>query len=106
MSLTFPATGYAAKRPLRILLDGRLLAEYTIPAAPYDRTVKLLFLLPAGEHALSFQSTASATADGRRFSVSIEQMEVEASYLAESPDRAPQLSPPPVIEKLSRAPCQ
>jgi hypothetical protein len=106
VSLAFPATGYQAERPLRILLNGELLAEYQIPAAPYDRLVRFSLLLPAGEHELSFQSQSSPTPDGRRFSVSIEQMDVEARYLPDSKDHAPQFAAPPTLPMLDAPPCR
>ena len=105
MSLSFPATGFETERKLRILLDDQPLGEYQIPAAPFDRLVNLALLVPAGEHTLSFESAASQTSDGRRFSVSIERMQVEASYIAESTDRAPQFSAPPTINALNAPPC-
>ncbi|HEY0736082.1 MAG TPA: hypothetical protein VGD69_14300, partial [Herpetosiphonaceae bacterium] len=105
MSLSFPATGFESERGLRILFDGQPLGDYQIPAAPFDRRVTLSLLVPAGEHSLTFESTASATTDGRRFSVSIERMDVEASYIAGSNDRAWQYTPPPTIGALGAPPC-
>lgn len=105
MSLSFPATGYESERSLRILLDGQPLGDYQVPAAPFDRRINLSFLVPAGEHNLTFESAASPTSDGRRFSVSIEQMDVEVSYIAESSDRAFPYTTPPTIAMLGAPPC-
>lgn len=105
LSLSFPATGFETERGLRILLDGQPLGDFQIPAAPFDRRVNLSFLVPAGEHSLTFESAASPTNDGRRFSVSIERMDVAASYIVGSTDRAWQYTPPPTVSALSAPPC-
>lgn len=105
ITLSFQATTYDTDRPLSLRLDGMLLGEYMIPAAPFDQTISLSFIIPAGEHQLQLESDTFTTDDGRKLGVSISSITLQSVNLVSPLNRRAIPEVPPTLDQLRVPPC-
>jgi hypothetical protein len=106
VALTLRATAYGGPRLLEVRQGAALLARVEVPGAPLDRTLSLRLLLAPGATPLTLMSPAEATPDGRRLSLSIEEVSlaslpVAAGWAAERSLALPVGAPAP-----AGAPCR
>lgn len=105
VSLALTLTGHESPRPLRITINGMPLVETTVPAAPQVTTLRLAFVVPAGESTLLLESAALPAPDDRRLSVSVTRLTFSSSELPD-PEVPAALEPAPVFPALPWVPCQ
>jgi hypothetical protein len=77
VSLALDLTAYQSPRPLEIWLDGWRLHNIMVPAAPLERSLRLVLNLHAGEHRMTLRSAAEPAPDGRHVSVSVLRAQIE-----------------------------
>lgn len=79
VAVSLSATANGEDRPLRVLLDGTPLGEWTVLAAPGTQRVVLHMFVTAGQHALTLESSpAAAGADGRALSLSFTEVTIQS----------------------------
>ncbi|MEN9935782.1 MAG: hypothetical protein RLZZ387_2361 [Chloroflexota bacterium] len=94
VALELPVTAYGRARALQITLGGTLLAEMQAPAAPASSVVRLLLVLPAGEHRLTLRSEAERAPDGRQISLSVGPVRLTGGALPTEPGQRVVAAPP------------
>ena len=103
LSLAFGATAYQAPHKLRLRLNDMLIGEFTV-TVDAQRPIHLSFVVPPGQHELSFESEAFLAPDGRRLSLRISNVQMSSTTLATPSARS--LEPPPVVPSLEGPPCE
>ncbi|NJN17010.1 MAG: hypothetical protein HC822_12435 [Oscillochloris sp.] len=106
VELSFVATAYNQARPLQVWLGSQLLAEFEIPAAPYDRTLTLALVLPPGPTTLTLAGSPGSSPERRALAFSIERLRIRAVTPADSYLPIPAAPPPATIPAVGTAPCK
>ncbi|NJM08038.1 hypothetical protein HC891_20375 [Candidatus Gracilibacteria bacterium] len=101
-TLHLRATAFSQDRSLEIWHDKSRIGQWTIPAAPYDRLLRLDLLLPPGVQTLHLRSPTSADGAGRELSLSVSDLRLEPRANAL---QAHTLRIPPTLPAPQHAPC-
>jgi hypothetical protein len=107
VAVSWRATAYGASRILHMRQGNRLLNTLDVPAAPYSRMITLRLIIPPGRTILRLESTAERVSDGRRLSLSIQDLRITALPVTDAWRTAVQhLDIPTTRPAIAAPPCR